>query len=98
MDETEFEYLTETSDEWYWDQAEMDNGEIINLLFVQFGHYWYWYNDDLDLVSITTIGVMAVGTTEDLVWEMWYEGLITNDIEINQWVRIVDYLVVRFNY
>ena len=30
---------------------------------------------------------------EDIVWDMWYDGLIMNDITIEDWIRIVDVLI-----
>jgi len=33
---------------------------------------------------------------EDVVWEMWYDGVIVGDISFEDWLRIVNESYVRW--
>ncbi len=91
----ELEYLIENAIEWYWDMID-DGSEMVTVLFVKFGNYWYWMDGDqcVGLVSYKTVNYDMV----DIIWDMWFSGLITNDIPFDQWERIVGDTLTKWGY
>lgn len=63
--------------EWYDGESEIETEEE--------RIEWDWY-----LLMSTRLSVEDV---EELVWEMWYDGLLDGDVKFEDWMRIVDVCV-----